>query len=306
MERDFKGIWIPKEIWLSEKLTLQEKVFLVEISSLDNESGCYANNEYFSKFFGISKTRVSEVINSLIEKGVLFCHIDKANGNKRILTTIKGKLDTLLKKSLIPSSTFLEDPIKDSFKHNNTDNNKTNNTNKNISSLTLPFVSDNFLNTWNEFLKYRDVKGKKVSYDACKRIFKDLAKEDENIAIAMLEKTIKNDWQGVFPLNEAEKKQIKKSVAGFGLQSNIFEGLRFFYKNVPSEIYMDRDKCIAIPDSVFGYNKRVINYPEYTKFRNFLTQNGIDLDNLPAITFEPELFTKKEPIEILKLWIGKH
>lgn len=87
---------------------------------------------------------------------------------------------------------------------------------------------------------------------------------------------------------------------------NIFEGLRFFYKNVPSEIYMDRDKCIAIPDSVFGYNKRVISYPEYTKFRNFLTQNGIDLDNLPAITFEPELFTKKEPIEILKLWIGKN
>jgi hypothetical protein len=35
--RDFKGIWIPKEIWLSKDLTLQEKVFYVEIDSLDNE-----------------------------------------------------------------------------------------------------------------------------------------------------------------------------------------------------------------------------------------------------------------------------
>jgi len=71
MVRDFQGIWIPKEIWLSEDLTLQEKVFLVEIKSLDNEDGCYANNEYFSTFFGLSKVRVSEVINSLVDKGFI-------------------------------------------------------------------------------------------------------------------------------------------------------------------------------------------------------------------------------------------
>ena len=67
-DRNFKGIWIPKEIWLSEALTLQEKVFLVEIDSLDNEEGCFACNQYFSDFFGVSKVRVSEVINSLVKK----------------------------------------------------------------------------------------------------------------------------------------------------------------------------------------------------------------------------------------------
>ena len=41
-ERAFKGIWIPKEIWLSQDLTMQEKIMLVEIDSLDNESGCFA------------------------------------------------------------------------------------------------------------------------------------------------------------------------------------------------------------------------------------------------------------------------
>ena len=37
MDRNFKGIWIPKEIWLAEDLTMQEKVMLVEIDSLDDE-----------------------------------------------------------------------------------------------------------------------------------------------------------------------------------------------------------------------------------------------------------------------------
>ena len=49
--RAFKGIWIPKEIWLSTDLKVMEKLVLVEIDSLDNEEGCFASNDHFSKFF---------------------------------------------------------------------------------------------------------------------------------------------------------------------------------------------------------------------------------------------------------------
>lgn len=70
-QRQFKGIWIPKEVWESKELTLQQKVMLVEIDSLDNEKGCYASNKYFSEFFGISNGRVSQVINELVDKGYL-------------------------------------------------------------------------------------------------------------------------------------------------------------------------------------------------------------------------------------------
>lgn len=68
MERNFKGIWIPKEIWLDENLTMMEKIFLVEIDSLDNENGCFASNNYFADFFGISASRASQVINALSKK----------------------------------------------------------------------------------------------------------------------------------------------------------------------------------------------------------------------------------------------
>ena len=71
-ERKFKGIWIPREIWLSEELTLQEKVLLVEIDSLeDEEKGCYANNNYFARFFKLSNRRIAQIIASLKEKGYL-------------------------------------------------------------------------------------------------------------------------------------------------------------------------------------------------------------------------------------------
>lgn len=84
MERAFKGVWIPANIWLSEELTLQEKVFLAEIDSLDNKDGCYASNSYFSKFFGLSRNRCSEVIKSLEKKGLIRIKYIRNNEGKNI------------------------------------------------------------------------------------------------------------------------------------------------------------------------------------------------------------------------------
>lgn len=71
-ERQFKGIWIPKEIWLTNELSLQEKVILVEIESLeDEEKGCFASNNYFAKFFNLTPSRVSQIINLLVQKQYL-------------------------------------------------------------------------------------------------------------------------------------------------------------------------------------------------------------------------------------------
>tara|TARA_R110000851_G_scaffold1626_4_gene6365 strand:- start:255 stop:977 length:723 start_codon:yes stop_codon:yes gene_type:complete len=67
-ERDFKGVWIPKEIWMNKDLTIMQKLFLVEINSLDNDSGCFAGNAHFVDMFELSKQRCSQIINSLAEK----------------------------------------------------------------------------------------------------------------------------------------------------------------------------------------------------------------------------------------------
>lgn len=89
MQRDFKGIWIPKELWLLRDLSLLEKVMLIEIDSLDNESGCWATNDYFAEFFGLSKGRISKVINNLVKRGFVTSELKYQKGTqlveKRIL-----------------------------------------------------------------------------------------------------------------------------------------------------------------------------------------------------------------------------
>lgn len=82
-QRDFKGIWIPKEIWIAKNLTLLEKIVLVEIDSLDNDNnGCYASNKYFADFFGLTNGRISQIINSLLTKN--YIKIDYIYGKKNI------------------------------------------------------------------------------------------------------------------------------------------------------------------------------------------------------------------------------
>ena len=95
-KRAFKGIWIPSEIWLSKDLTVMEKLFLVEIDSLDNEEGCYASNEYFSKFFDLSKNRCTEIIKSLCNKGYLTIQYEYGENTKNITKRILRVTDNFL------------------------------------------------------------------------------------------------------------------------------------------------------------------------------------------------------------------
>lgn len=67
--RAFKGVWIPAEFWLDQNLSIMEVIVLTEIDSLDNENGCVASNKHFAEFTGLSKNRVSEIINGLKTKG---------------------------------------------------------------------------------------------------------------------------------------------------------------------------------------------------------------------------------------------
>lgn len=72
MQRDFKGVWIPKEIWCQNDLNITEKIVLSVVSTLsEQDDGCFANNEYFAQLLNLSKGRVSKIINLLVKKGYL-------------------------------------------------------------------------------------------------------------------------------------------------------------------------------------------------------------------------------------------
>lgn len=70
-DRDFKGVWIPRELYLNKELSWSEKILLVEIDSLDKdpEKGCFASNQYLAEFLGLSPGRVANMISDLRHRG---------------------------------------------------------------------------------------------------------------------------------------------------------------------------------------------------------------------------------------------
>ena len=85
--RDFKGVWIPKEIWLNNELTLLEKCIYTEIDSLDNEDHCTAGNEYFAEFCNCSESKVTKAIKKLQELGLI--EVLSFDGRRRVVKITK-------------------------------------------------------------------------------------------------------------------------------------------------------------------------------------------------------------------------
>ena len=126
INRDFKGVWIPKEIWLNKDLTIMEKLFLVEIDSLDNDKGCFASNAHFAEFFGITKGRCTQIIKSLEKKRLVTIKLEREGKNvsKRIIKVVR-KLNTLVSKLNTPLSEtkhpYLENDEGSNTSNSNTD-----------------------------------------------------------------------------------------------------------------------------------------------------------------------------------------
>ena len=84
MQREFKGVWIPREIWLCDDLSWTEKMLLVEIDSLAQNNECFATNDYFAKFFGLKKDTISKLVSSLKSKGYIEVNLEYKEGTREI------------------------------------------------------------------------------------------------------------------------------------------------------------------------------------------------------------------------------
>lgn len=103
VNRAFNGVWIPKKYWLDENLSIVEVTFMADIESLDGDNGCYASNNHFAEFFGMTASRVSQIINSLSDRGYLQISYEK-NGKQVVsrLIRVVNKLNGGIKKTKSP------------------------------------------------------------------------------------------------------------------------------------------------------------------------------------------------------------
>ena len=123
--RDFKGVWIPKEIWLNTDLSIIEKVLLVEIDSLDNsDRGCFASNEYLAKFVQLSEGRVANIISDLKKrKFIIQVFFDGRNRGLRI-----SKSESSFNENVKADYTKTTKQPTRKREHNNTESKTSNNT----------------------------------------------------------------------------------------------------------------------------------------------------------------------------------
>lgn len=140
--RKFKGVWIPADYWLDENLSIMEVVILTEIDSLDGDNGCFASNNHFARFIGMTPAYVSKIIKHLKEKGYISVNyktenrvttrsikiIRGINSSKRGINSSLGGINS--SKEGINNSL---DPINYSVP-SNTSSNTSNNTDSNSSS----------------------------------------------------------------------------------------------------------------------------------------------------------------------------
>lgn len=209
--RDFKGIWIPKEIWLNKKLNALDKIILAEIDSLDqNENGCFASNEYIADFCQCSSSKVSKSIAKLIDYNLLY--VFKFDGRKRYL---KSRLSNFIS---LPSKIYEADY--DNLLDINTNNNINNKKEKKEKKETEfdVLINDNFTDkelkqTIYEFIKMRKAIKKPLTTHGLELIINKLKKLSNNSKeqIKILNNSIMNNWQGIFPLkpDEKEKEEVK-------------------------------------------------------------------------------------------------
>jgi len=207
MERDFKGVWIPKEIWLDDRLTALEKVILIEIDSLDTEDKhCYASNSYLAEFCQCTEVKISNAIRKCINLGYL--EVVSFDGRTRIL---KSRLKESLRQTQTKFKADLN-KVDTNNKDNNTDNKDKKDRKQTYNTiLDEEHIEGKKREAVTEFIKMRKMIRKPLTDHALRLMLRELEKlsDLESEQIAILEQSIANSWQGVFPLRKNGNEPVK-------------------------------------------------------------------------------------------------
>ena len=213
-ERDFKGIWIPKEIWLDERLNALDKIILAEIDSLDSsDKGCWASNKHIADFCQCSETKVSTAISKLIKFGYLY--VQNFDGRQREL---KSRLSNFERQNLKNCKADTQN-----LKESNTSNNTLNNTKKERKTATgyddilSSIANDELRDLYLEYIKMRKMI-KAPMTDRALTMLINKVNELEPHSVAnqkkLLEVAIMNNWKSVYPLkNTGNNKQTEQPSA---------------------------------------------------------------------------------------------
>ena len=215
---------LPANVRYDKKLKPMEKILYTEITALANSKGyCYATNSYFANLYDVHKNTAGTWINKLEKLGYIKSKIIYETGTKNvkerqlfIVTPINKKIDRYQQKDWDPINKKIDTPINEKIEDNNTrynnineynkkEINKEKKTKKESTELIIKSIyqSEEFKETFNEFIDMRKSIKKPATNKAIEMIIMKLEKvNNEEQAIKMLERSIINNWQDVYEIQE--------------------------------------------------------------------------------------------------------
>lgn len=185
--------------------------------SQDRAGAFYGTLSYLEELTGFNRRTIIDNLNEMAEKGLIVKEqeiISNMIRNKYICTPRTGGEEYARGVNFSHGGSEFFSP--NNKEYNKDINIKENNIPpisplvKNSPSeeeLPLPYSSEEFRNTWE--ILCRQPKWKKKSKDALRGNLKKLAGYPEDVAIKMMQNSINNDWQGLFPLKAEDIRNAK-------------------------------------------------------------------------------------------------
>ena len=138
--REFKGVWIPRDLYLNEELNWTEKLLILEIDCFSkNGMPCFISNEHLCKHLKVSASTVEKALKKTEDFGYISRSHEVIHGhNRRIL-----RMQTVINNGSIPSKTTVDTRKK--VRHNNTSKDTSNNTMNKGKPIKIPNTQECYL-----------------------------------------------------------------------------------------------------------------------------------------------------------------
>lgn len=225
--RQSTGAWIPSFILDDNDLDSNEKILYAKIVSLSEKHGyCWASNEWFSKYIGVSERSISNFLKKITIKGLVSMEMETTETGRRRVIKLDHHIVGRVAKTATPMSqkgNWGYRKEQQSTLYSDERIRKDTIANANIIPV-LPFQSENFLKAWQSWDEHRKQKKQRLTPKTIEMQLKKLGALSEVEAIEMIEQSITNGWTGIF--------EVKKNSNGkFSKQFDVGAAVSHIYGN---------------------------------------------------------------------------
>jgi len=195
---------MPREVIEDKRLNMTDRFLYSVIDGLDSQDGCWASNAYLSEVIGLTTRQVQIIIGKLESSGYVVRTVSP-DGKRTLRTVAKAALLSAQggEADFVGGVKSTSRGGMKSTSPNNIDKIEK----KDNTSPTPPFDSEAFKVAWGKWVAYRKERGSPLKPTTVAAQFKAIAQAGEEAAIAAIERSIFNGWQGLF-LDKAPQQKV--------------------------------------------------------------------------------------------------